>query len=545
MKSNSHGTGKNLSLILLAMTGCAVIFASNAQAQQPESSDLSSETEYGVWNRKEDASGQQILEMSLKVYPKVTPLPAFKHRLIPAAKDRVDGNAAIFYLKAAGFFEQNHAREQLTKLQRKWRDEATEEHRDAGNYAPNNWYTAAPESLPMKQVKEYLLLQSFQPQWLYDAARRTRFEHDRAIEREPNPIGYLLPSIQQHRELARVQTVRCRFAMAEGRIDDAVEIVGQVMAMGRHLGQDEFLVSGLVGAAIHRIGVDAGFVLSQQANAPNLYWAIAACREPAIDLSKAIGFERNFLLLQIPILKEVTETVRPASFWGDFMRRFQSATNGLAGWLGHTSIEKSDQQWNGLKAATKIANDYPTAREFLHEVYKMSDDQLDEYPKAQVVFLAILKFNELAQDEVLKRFVLPHASIPKDYESELMKRWRPRFNPHRVQFSLNESLLPLGEVMVPASQQVIGATVSVDQQQKLWQTVEALRMTAAENDGKLPQSLEQLVVPAPLDPATCQPFEYELNQGIATLRGAKTNSRDQMQIKLELANQQNQRETVE
>ena len=135
-----------------------------------------------------------------------------------------------------GFFELRNAREALTKLERKWQEEATDEQRSTYDFAPHMWADAAPASLPMEQVKEYLDLLDFQTEFLYDAARRTRFEHDRAIEREANPIGYLLPSIQQHRNLARVQNVRCRYAIAEGRIDDAIEIVGQMMTMGRHLG---------------------------------------------------------------------------------------------------------------------------------------------------------------------------------------------------------------------------------------------------------------------------------------------------------------------
>ena len=122
--------------------------------------------------------------MRLRVYPQAAPVPAFKHRLVPDPEDRVDGNSALFYLKAMGFFEQTLAREQLTKLERKWREQATEEDRDSVNYPPHSWSDADPSSLPMDQVREYLHLLSFQPEFLYDAARRTRFEHDRAIERE-------------------------------------------------------------------------------------------------------------------------------------------------------------------------------------------------------------------------------------------------------------------------------------------------------------------------------------------------------------------------
>jgi hypothetical protein len=491
---------------------------------------------YGVWNRKKNAAGKQIRQMRLRVYPKAAPVPAFRHRLIPAAKDRVDGNAALFYLKAMGFFEQSNAKEQLTKLQRKWRDEFNDEQRDDGNYPPYTWLDAAPESLPKEKVKQYLDLLSFQPSFLYDAARRTRFEHDRALEREKNPIGYLLPSIQSHRELARVQTVRCRFAISEGRIDDAIEIVGQMMALGRHLGNDEFFVSCLVGAAVHGIGVDTGLVLSQQSETPNLYWALAACRAPAIDLSKALARERDMLYLQLPILKEVTEEVRPVEFWVDFTKGFMTARNELAITIEQIFMDGKIPPWNHFDAVTQIAKDYPDAREFLNQVVGLSDKKLDKYSKAQVVFLAVVKYYELAQDDALKHFVVPFSSLPKVDIPTPLEQWGTRF-----EVNDRTSYLAIGQLLIPATRQVVRATARTDQRKNLWQTVEALRMTAAENGDEFPQTLEKLVVPAPLDPATNRPFVYEFAGGVATIRAARI-SGVELEIKLEIANRTDNQE---
>ena len=543
MKRNQHIEGQRAILIFLAAISWIACCTSCTIAQETETADVLSPKKYGVWNRIEDSAGKPIYQMHLRVYPQAAPVPAFRYRLVPDPNDRMDGNSALFYLKAMGFFEQTNAKDLLRKLERKWRDEAIENGLD--DYPPYTWSDAAPESLPMDQVRRYLELHSFQPEFLYDAARRTRFEHDRFIDREPNPIGYLLPSIQSHRQLARVQNVRCRFAIAEGRIDDAIEIVGQMMTMGRHLGQDEFLVSSLVGAAIHGIGVEAGLVLSQQPNTPNLYWAIAACPDPAIDLSRAMAHERRFLLLQLPILKEVTETPRPLQFWADFTRRFTEARNVFANEIVQMYGENAVKEWDAFQAATVIAADYPDARDFLSEVAEMSDEQLDQYPKAQVVFLAIIKYNKFAQDETLKQFVLPVANRQTYKEADWMKRWRPRFNPSGNVPEFTNSFLNIGEIFVPATKQVLGGAAVVEQEQNLWQTVEALRMTAAENGDKLPKSLDQLIVPAPLDLGTNRPFEYELNDGIATLRGARISARGQYKIELELLQRNEKKEKTE
>ena len=521
---------------ILAVFGSADFLNSRAVAQESDATKSEPAKKYGVWEVVKDDSGKHNIRMHLRVHPAAAPRPAFKHRLVPAAKERVDGNSALFYLKAMGFFEQGNAREALTKLERKWREEATDEDGNVGEHAPHMWADAAPESLPMEQVKEYLDLLQFQPEFLYDAARRTRFEHDRAIEREADPIGYLLPSIQQHRNLARVQNVRCRYAIAEGRINDAIEIVGQMMTMGRHLGSDEFMVTCLVGVAIHGIGLETGFELSQHPETPNLYWAIAASPTPAINLNRAFAFEREFLYLQIPMLKEVTEEVRSPDFWASFTKRFIKGYNNLIevsdSW-SDTEFEKLDH----FQLATSIAKDYPAAREFLKEFIGLSDTQLDKYPKAQVVFLATVNYYDFAHDEAMKQLVMPSSSRDRQGESELLATWRKRFVASEAGSS--KSLLLFGDILVPASYVVLAAADRIDQQQNLWQTVEALRMTAAENGGVFPKSLEQLCVPAPLDPLTNRPFEYELEGGVATLRGAR-GRRLKYEIHLELVNQNQQ-----
>ena len=502
-----------------------------------EATDELADAAYGEWVSGKDAAGDYVEEVRLRVYPKAAPVPAFGTRLIPAPNDRVDGNAALFYLKAMGFFQQQSVREQLSKLEKKWRDEASEEDLESYNFPPYNLWELNPENLPMEQAREYLDLLSFQTDFLYDAARRTRFEHDRAIEREDNPIGYLLPSIQGHRHIARIQKARCRFAIAEGRIDDAVEIVGQLMAMGRHLGRDEFLVACLVGAACHSLGVEDGFLISQHPDAPNLYWAIAACSDPPLDLSFAFTRERQFFLLSLPILNEVTEEVRSELFWADFVRRYVKPRNDLFNELASWSDDSSNS-FDHFQVATTIGRDYPAAREFLEEVFGMSEKQLAQYPKAQVVFLAMLKYHEFAFDELGKQFVVAPASWSKEFESPVFKKWQTRLASHEG------SNFVLADAFTPA-QQVIGAATRVQQYQNLWQTVEAIRLTAAENGGELPESLDQLSVPVPLDPITNRPFDYELKEGVAILQSAKNYNGSSYKVNLELANRAEQKEKKE
>ena len=120
-------------LAILAVFGSADFLNSRAVAQESEATKSEPAKKYGVWESVKDESGKDdIRRMHLRVHPAAAPRPAFKHRLVPAAKERVDGNSALFYLKAMGFFEQRNRREALTKLERKWQEEATDEDGNVG-----------------------------------------------------------------------------------------------------------------------------------------------------------------------------------------------------------------------------------------------------------------------------------------------------------------------------------------------------------------------------------------------------------------------------
>ena len=487
---------------------------------------------YGIWTTvNADESSKRMEVMRLKVYPQAAPVPALRHRLIPAPADRTDGNSALFYLKAMGFVEQVHVRIALSKLEKKWRDEATVEEQGSGNYPPYSWRDMSPDLLPLEQVKEYLDLISFQEPLLFDAARRINYSQDRAMEREPDPINYLLPEVQQMRELARQQTVRLRYAIAEDRINDAVEIVGQILAMANHIGDDEFIVSGLVGVAIEGIAIEQGLSLSQHPDAPNLYWAITVCPQPLVDFSNAMETERKRLILQFPLLKEVDEKVRPEGFWSDFTARMLPQWNKFAvqwnAWNHNANLPENVDQF---QLAWRIATQYESARQFLAEACGMSAEQLDRYPKTQVVFLAMVKYHAIAADEAMIPFYLPYFTRAKWKESPNRKRWRSELG----------WIAETSETTLVPNDQFVAAVTRGEQQLALWRTVEAIRMTAAANSGQAPNTLDDLVVPAPLDPVANKPFDYSVEGQTITIAGARV-SRVRYQLIIEIADLQKEK----
>ena len=469
--------------------------------------------QYGVWVKADDPDSEKSMRvMRLKVHPQAAPIPALKHRLIPDPDDRTDGNAAMFYLKAMGFIEQYNAREQLHKMQQKWYQDSRDSEEITGDFAPNIWFDMPPSELPLDQVKSYLELIAFQSPLLYDAARRKNYSQDRSMEKVDNPIAYLLPEVQQMRELARQQIVRLRYAVAQHRIDDAVEILGQMVTMANHLGRDEFLVSSLVAVAVESLAVEQGLMLTEQSDAPNLYWAIAALPDPLIDLSAAIESERNLLSRQFPALKKVDETVRTDAYWAAFVEeiipqwnRYAELTNG---WSGVSHLPNNIDKF---QMAGNIATQYEPARRFLSEVSALQDEQLDQFSTTQTVFLALVNYQTIAMDEETVAFYLPYWSQQRAEVSAIRERWRGELG----------WVAGVSDLLLFGSETVRSAFTRIDQLLSLWQTVEAVRLTVAGNDAVLPSSLSDLTVPAPLDPVCNRPFSYVVNGQTATITGKR------------------------
>ena len=465
---------------------------------------------YGVWEDADDPDSDRTMDvMRLKVHPQAAPVPALKHRLIPDPNDRTDGNSAMFYLKAMGFVEQYYARKQLHEMEQKWAQEARDSGDVTADHPPYTWHDMPLSELPLDQVKSYLELSAFQEPLLYDAARRKNYSQDRAMEKEGNPIAYMLPEVQLMRELARKQTVRLRYAVAQNRIDDAVEILGQIITMANHVGGDEFLVSSLVGVAIEGIAINQGLMLTQQVDMPNLYWAIAACPDQMIDLSNAIETERNFLLRQVPALAMVDETVRSDAYWADFVDEILPQWNRLANEMNSWGGRSISSNVGKFQMAAFIASYYEAARNFLSEVAGTTDEQLDKYSTTQTVFLALKKHHAIVKDEATVEFYLPPWSQERTEVEADQERWSNELG----------WIAEISGTFAPASRQIRVAVTRSEQWLSLWQTVEAIRMTAAESDGDLPASLDELTVPAPLDPASGRPFTYRADGQTATITG--------------------------
>jgi hypothetical protein len=145
---------------------------------------------------------------------------------------------------------------------------------------------------------------------------------------------------------------------------------------------------------------------------------------------------------------------------------------------------------------------HPSARKSLLAAGK-TEAELDAMPPAQVVMLdSLVRFRNL-RDEHFVWFQAPYAEAIQGMRLSAAKVRELKRSPP---LDYLQTMLLL---LLPAVDKVYAAEVRTERRTASLRVVEAVRLYAARNDGKLPAALADVtVVPVPADPATGQPFEF-------------------------------------
>jgi hypothetical protein len=414
---------------------------------------------------------ETLIRLDVDAMP--APKPALRYQLLPELKEMNPGNPILNYLKCCmeqeSFLFDKESVERREKL------------------------LAMPlKELPAQPSLEYgrtVLLQ---------ADRAARLDHpDWQILPKLKTDGFflLLPDVQQMRGLARALRVRFRAEVARGRFDDAIRTAQTMFAMCRHLGEHPTLIGELVGIAIGSIAIEPLEEMLNQPGCPNLYWALTNLPSPLVCLRTGMEGERAMVLAEFHDLDDAAPI--NAGQLRKFIERMDQlladeepfkSNKGLRGWL--------DAQ---IKDEAKVA----AARRRLVES-GLPEERVGRFPPEQILLLDEKREYEIHRDDVMKTMNLPL------WQAEALEA-RIKADPPRG---------VLAKALVPATKSVRRAQARLDQRLALLRHVEALRLHAAEHDGKLPAKLSDVPVPLPDDPVTGKPFRYELNGATAHLRGS-------------------------
>jgi hypothetical protein len=271
-----------------------------------------------------------------------------------------------------------------------------------------------------------------------------------------------------------------------------------MFALARHLGEHPTLIGDLVGMSVASSAVGTVEEMIQQPGCPNLYWALTELPDPFVDLRRALSGQRMILAAEATGLDEgapMTEAQlqRVLGLAVEFAKL-------SVGPGGPPNVDEVVRET--LSARAKDEAGVRAARRRLVE-FGLAEDRVKQFPALQVVLLDEKIANETRRDDVVKGLTLPYwqtaallADAPPRREGELPLAWGP-----------------LGY------DNIRHAKARLEQRIAMLRCVEALRLYAAEHDGKLPERLEAIKLPLPLDPVTGKGFVYRLEGNTATVRG--------------------------
>ncbi len=398
-----------------------------------------------------------------------------KYRLLPKYIEQTPGNAAPHYFRAMMVWGFNKSYQDAAEKISDWAELPLSNLRD--NDQANDFLNNCP---------------TYDFDAIRLAARREYCDWDLPF-REQN-IQTHIPELKKMRDLAWIIALKARMAMARGNLDEAVDYLKTGLQMARDAAKGPTLVNGLVGVAIGAVMLKQVETLIQQPNCPNLYWTLTALPDPLVDLRPAMEMEQDNLYLILPSLRDLRSKKLSEAEWNallvDVVQKILAIVPKVVG---------EENTW--AKTAVFAVTAYPKAKAELARA-GYSGKQIDDMPMSQALLLAELEAFESTRDKIFKWSYIDFADATQGLETA------------EKEFAdankADTEIFPLAQLLMPALKAVRFAQVRLSREVAALRCVEALRMYAAQHEGKLPDRLNEIKeVPVPLDPNTGKAFAYE------------------------------------
>lgn len=450
-----------------------------------------------VW--EEDNSGQDYREIiRMTVTPADEATPAFKYRLTYRPHELVSGNSVAHYMRA---FPEGGIAHTWQGIRKKYGDPVDE------------WYAGGTplSQLPREEFKtaadnfQFLIQNYIKPG---SQCRETdwgvRFENIKG----PEIISFLLPEIQSMREIERAMSLQTRLAILEGRYEDAIDLMRMSYRLGRDVGQQPILVSNLVGIAICGMTNSDVTDLIAAPGSPNMYWALTELPRPQVSLRDSMRLElaigpRMFEFLDRPEDKKLSHDE-----WNALWKRSARLSQ-----MVHSTTFSDDSLAADFQPLAFGLLGYAHARERLI-AWGYTVEDVDSMAVGQVLSLYSARAYQTIADD-LEKIGYFDFKTGKKLQRKMDQRGNSRpwmgTDPDR-------ELIPIASMLLPAAQAAQNAGFRSERDLDALRVIEALRMHAAQNEGKWPKSLDEITcVPVPLNVGTGKPFEYRLEGDTAIL----------------------------
>ena len=436
--------------------------------------------------------------IAVTLSPNTFPKPISRAYLLPEFSESIQGNRVQMFLRC--FMEQDNlfGRAESERRQ-KWNEMPLKELRTVGANADKE---GPHRPFSLKDYAGGLVDRD-----MYDAARMTNVDWQLWYFVRRDGYYALLPDVQKMRALADVLKTRVRAEIAVGDFPAALHTLKTFFGLARTMEAHPTLIGHLVGVAIATIAVNAVEEFIQQPGAPNLYWALTDLPAPLLSLRYGLEGERLFVSHDFDEFKTAADPVNDAVL----LKKIDGYEVILKMQQEGNVLRKPAGDWkSSLQKRAKDEGEVKAARARLIEA-GMKSQLVAAWSPLHVVLLDDVVLFEQHRDEVGKTMNLTYW------------RGKPFIDEEEARLKKDLEKTPL-LTLVPAIVKVKQAQTRLDQRVAYLQIMEAIRLHAHENGGKLPATLSEIKLPLPVDPVTGKSFEYSVNDEGARLHGANPNA---------------------
>ncbi len=460
------------------------------------------------------AQGQPAVEpkdgkvtIPLTLSPAPLPKPLSRFYLTPQYKEMQPGNRVPSYMKAymeqAQFFSKDPAAERekwnLMKLEELPLDKikasgcvgglAYRTERETALDKPGGPVTFRSMGRPLSDVDEGSRMLTADWQMWFQIRR--------------DGIETLLPEVQKMRELAGVLKVRMRYEIATKDFEKAAYTARTYFGLVQSFETNPTLIAALVGLSIETVCLNAVEEMIQQPGCPNLHWSIAEIPADAVSLRIPIQGEKSLCETLFGILLHAKGELPEAE-----VKRIVAQIDTIV-YLSNDGKKKTIPASDKYAAQAKDEKKVAAGRAYLIQT-GMNAEMVNKLPPLQVIVTHDAQRYEADLDDYFRVIGLPNPEAEK-LVKEMDAKWK------------GETDRMLSQALLPAANKVRQTQARLQQRVAYLRVIEALRLHAHENGGRLPAQLKDVKVPLPADPVTGEAFQYSVKDGVATLTGGNPN----------------------
>ena len=431
----------------------------------------------GCSNQYLFSQDNEFIELNLHACP--VPKKPDAIRLLPREQELRDGNAAIELLRMP--WEQQN----FMELKRK---------------KMSDWLEMEGDNAELLKYEETFA-------HFKDKMRRSAYTRDADWD---YPLGEKptalipLPDVQGMRAfVGRVMSLWIRIQISRGDLKEAEEGLLIQMACARHVCRTPVLVCNLVGVAVARIGFVQLEELIQHPKAENFYHALSMLPNSFGDIQATADIEAALIRGSIPSLNGVALLPVGDAKWKNAYEELFD--NYLSGFPSTKTLR------------TDLGNQAQVCAEDLSKLTDFTDQQLQEMSDEETFVRWVIFYADKFGSKYISAVQLPiHEAIQalEDLEKEV-----DQFNKKIVRSDAEDASESTGSILFSfRSVAPYMGCHRTGRDAKLLQIVEAIRHFASQNENRLPKSLSDIKLHLPVDPFTNKRAQYELKEGVATLR---------------------------